>query len=413
MFLPDLWTADPRLFYASLAFLLLTLFTRFVICLRFVPRLKEGNGAALVWGTLVYMVEPNAGIQHIEPLLNTQTQHKMVDERRELTHEIDRQLARSTLISSIVMILCEDLPELVIEMLYISVVAAKSGTDARFGPVFVISLLTTLIHTLRILYEVRSLLRFLPVNGALDEVSLLSNQSNKSAPKKLDDSRLHAIATEFGGVWSDFNAEYREDLSEDTLVRAACAAGPGLLKLSLFSCTQLTNAGLSRIAGACPRLREVYLPRIPIGDVVVRELVDGCGQTLIKLAIGSCPQLTADCLVAMCGKVPRLEMLAILNNEWVTDDAVVKLLRTTPRLNFLGVLGTAVTDDTMLAVAEACPGMEKLLVQRCPISDAGLLAVAEGCPKLKVVNVTGCEQITEEGKRAANAARPGLFPPDK
>lgn len=108
--------------------------------------------------------------------------------------------------------------------------------------------------------------------------------------------------------------------------------------------------------------------------------------------------------------MPRLELLATLSNEWVTDDAVVQLLRTTPRLTFLGALGTPVTDATMLAVAECCPSMEKLLMQRFPITDAGLLAVAKTCPKLKAVNATGCELVTEPGKRAANAARPGLFP---
>ena len=111
-FLPELRRATPSLYYVSLAFLGLMMATRLYIVLSFLRgRVKPGHFTAFLRGALVYLLEPNLGMQFIEPHLKNQSFERNVDERTILTHEVDGRVARATLKSTAVMVLFEDLPE--------------------------------------------------------------------------------------------------------------------------------------------------------------------------------------------------------------------------------------------------------------------------------------------------------------
>ena len=419
LFLPQLWDTDPVLFWISLGFLVFTVLVRISVCAGFVPRLKAGRLAAFTKGALIYTLEPNAGMSYIEPLLETQSRGASVDERTILTHELDRATALATLKSTFAMVLFEDLPELAVEVAF---VVKTKGSASAAGPIFLLSATTTLMHLCRQLYEIRSLLAFLPANKALDEAAQLCNQSHKAVARhKLASAQLIAVADEVGkGVWEQFSAEGRTDLSPESIVRAARAGGARLTKLSLFGCPHVPSEGVAQIAEACPALKEAFLIRTGVRDAAIASLARNCGRNLTTLGLGVCPELTQASLFSLVGKVPNLQFLALIMNQWVEDEAVVALVKTTPALNFVALTGTRCTDETLFALAAWCPKLAKVGVVTETTTDAGILALARGCPALTVLCTKrgpggwtwggDCVHVTEEGRRAAEKARPGLFP---
>ena len=171
LFLGSLYSLnDKTLFNLSLSCLLITLLTRCAIILSFARRMRHGGCGQFVVAAAVYVVEPNAGLSMIEPLLMTETAEKFLDERAILTHEVDRMTTIATLKSVITMILLEDLPELLIEGAYLY----QANSTGPADPIFLMSTMTTLVHLMSGLYEVWVLLCFLPLNTVIRGGNVLS-----------------------------------------------------------------------------------------------------------------------------------------------------------------------------------------------------------------------------------------------
>ena len=139
-----------------------------------------------------------------------------------------------------------------------------------------------------------------------------------------------------------------------------------LTDINLYECRDVTNAGLSVLVGANPRLETVildYMSKIDDDGVMV--------------------------LAAAC---PRLTTLSIASMKRLTDAAISAVAAGCPRLERLEAnMCTRLTDASLSALA-ACANLTALNVaMAASISDAGVQALAAGCPRLALLNLAYCK----------------------
>ena len=325
------------------------------------------------------------------------------------------------------MILFEDLPELAIELAYIS----SGGADNETSSIFILSMCTTVVHLIRSVYELRSLHGFLPKNRALDEAAQLCNQSKKKAKHVLCDEQLELYSQTIGkGVWESFNAEWRIDLKASSIVQGAIAGGGKVIRVCLFGCMQLSPDDLTTIFEHCHNLEQVWTSNTNIDDACVKTLVRMCNETCTHLALSGCPNITRNIFPLMTGMLPNLCFIALSNTLdrsdslsapsylWVTDSDVIPFLRTVPLLKFLALCETSCTDETFIAAAELCPRLETVGVNK-DTTDEAIFALVRSCKNLKRF---GCQRdeagwvwnleaatVSEEAKKKARELRPNIL----
>ena len=156
-------------FWLSLLFMALTLVARVAVCVRYYVSglVKPDKLFQFMCVSCLYILEPNAGITSLRPLLVTEKVEKnsygYVMSSHSLQHDHDKLAMKSGLDSAYIMLFTEDLPELIISLIYLF----KRGSEA--DPFFFVSLVTTMFHALRQLFEIYHTNQFRDVNAFLLE----------------------------------------------------------------------------------------------------------------------------------------------------------------------------------------------------------------------------------------------------
>ena len=160
--LPDYEMAD--LFWASLSALMLSLLMRVVFCCLVRDRVDWSTSKKWRWwwyGTAMSLIEPNMGNRMMKKSFmekdksggqtwDTQKRKYVDDDRDPKAVRAANNLrnVRLEMRTSLTLVLVEDVPELVIEILYL----ARSGSEAT-SPLFIITALGTALHMIRQLKE--------------------------------------------------------------------------------------------------------------------------------------------------------------------------------------------------------------------------------------------------------------------
>ncbi|KAG8965184.1 SCF ubiquitin ligase complex subunit [Tulasnella sp. 425] len=93
----------------------------------------------------------------------------------------------------------------------------------------------------------------------------------------------------------------------------------------------------------------------------------------------------------------RLERLTLFGCSNVTEEALVKVLRSTPNLVALDITGVVeASDKAIIAAADTAPLLQGVNLGGCKkITDAGVSALATQCNHLRRVKLSGVENITD------------------
>ncbi|KAK3264150.1 hypothetical protein CYMTET_27086 [Cymbomonas tetramitiformis] len=191
--------------------------------------------------------------------------------------------------------------------------------------------------------------------------------------------------------------------------------------LNVFSCKNLTDAGLKSVGSRCVQLQHLLcgsnrvltdfsicalaccqsLRRLSIeasnaSDKTLSLLGKHC-TALQALNISSCLNVTDTGISYFAKQCPTLEQINVSYCQNVTDSAIMQLVQCCPTLKELVVSGcTGVTDISLTVVAEHCAQLQALDVFACQlVSDQSLCLIGQGCPELKKVNLGHCPLVTD------------------
>ncbi|XP_065309464.1 putative RNA-binding protein EEED8.10 isoform X2 [Dermacentor albipictus] len=213
------------------------------------------------------------------------------------------------------------------------------------------------------------------------------------------------------------------DLTELHKLSGQCfhMAGVRLRRLVLRGCSGLTATGLSKIATKCCFLSELTLSDcLQISDHDLLLLCQNLRALRLLHLSGSFLNLTADSIGAI-GHLPLLEELNLSHNKAVNDVVIGAICAGCTKLRFLDITGChhGIT-DVALSHLSRCPGLRQLKLnylgqitdsglgslscqgslqsielRGCPqVSDGGVLILVELCRDLRLLDVSGCELVT-------------------
>lgn len=189
--------------------------------------------------------------------------------------------------------------------------------------------------------------------------------------------------------------------------------------LNVFSCRNLTDAGLQSVGSRCLQLqhlvcgsnrgltdcaltccqqslRSLSIEATNASDHALSLLGKHC-TALQALNITSCLKVTDTGISYFAEQCPTLEQINLSYCPNVTDSAILQLVQFCPSLKELLVSGcTGVTDTSLTVVAERCFQLQVLDVFACQlVSDESLCLLGLGCPELKKVNFSRCPMVTD------------------
>lgn len=173
---------------------------------------------------------------------------------------------------------------------------------------------------------------------------------------------------------------------------------PQLTVINLANCYQITSVACIALAASCPRLASVDLTSCPVTEDGIFALLRGCpdleevdSHFEVLLATNVEDHITGD-------EEENLDLRGVLIVEEIV--AMCSIPDTVIAID-LSDNTLATTDGVIAELAMLVPGLEVLEVQGCQeVTDAGLLALAEYSLDLTVIDVTGCSGITFAGVAA-------------
>uniref|UniRef100_L7LQ87 Dc50 n=1 Tax=Rhipicephalus pulchellus TaxID=72859 RepID=L7LQ87_RHIPC len=213
------------------------------------------------------------------------------------------------------------------------------------------------------------------------------------------------------------------DLTELHKLSGQCfhMAGVRLRRLVLRGCSGLTATGLSKVATKCCFLSELTLSDcLQISDHDLLLLCQNLRALRVFHLSGSFLNLTGDSIGAI-GHLPLLEELNLSHNKAVNDVVIGAICAGCTKLRFLDISACSQgVTDVALNHLSRCSGLRQLKLnylgqitdsglgslschgllhsvelRGCPqVSDGGVLILVELCRDLRLLDVSGCELVT-------------------
>ena len=414
---------DVTLFWISVLAISLTLAARICEILRYVGKglVKPFKKWAFARAAAVFVIEPSAGLELLEPTLMTTKVEKnkfgRITSSRAMAQEIDRLIMDSGVRASLIMVLSEDLPELVTSLAYL---VRRGSEQESAGTLFYLSLFTTILHLGQQVFHLYFVYKFQKVNDFL-----LANASKSFDGLTFDEAVRHV--KDHRGVMTQLvfkgrtytGEEFRQlfslltytvtmvDLSHcevtDKGIASLAESCPQLETVTLVGCNAVTGEGVASLAKCCPRLAMVDFGFCSkVTDQAVQSVAKSC-RKLDYLVLAGCVQITDEGVNSLARHCPRMATISLHNCSSVTDEGVESMVQATSRVgsSFKTVdLGgcSKVTDEGVKCVAACCPGLAVLILRECSeVTDEGVKRLAAACPQLSYVNLGGCVKLTDEG----------------
>eukprot|EP00095_Tigriopus_kingsejongensis_P010595 maker-scaffold818_size92908-snap-gene-0.20 protein:Tk10595 transcript:maker-scaffold818_size92908-snap-gene-0.20-mRNA-1 annotation:"f-box lrr-repeat protein 7-like" len=224
-------------------------------------------------------------------------------------------------------------------------------------------------------------------------------------------------------LWRDITLsgdQLNVDLALATLLKLVARDSAHLMcssieKVSLHTCSRLSDAGLFLISQRCPNLRSLSLKGCrSITNLSVQAVVSRC-TGITHLDLTGCSAITTVDLrssadpcpatAALVGVPPGavrstfLHYLDLTDCTRVSDAGLGIILKNAPSLQHLYLRRCVnITDVGIKFVASQCPSLRELSISDCAqITDFGLYELAKLGPNLRYLSVAKCDQISDSG----------------
>ncbi|KAG7112295.1 SCF E3 ubiquitin ligase complex F-box protein grrA like [Verticillium longisporum] len=187
--------------------------------------------------------------------------------------------------------------------------------------------------------------------------------------------------------------------------------------LDLTSCARLTDAAVSKIIEAAPRLRNLVLAKCRnITDVAVHAIAK-LGKNLHYLHLGHCGHITDEAVKTLVAHCNRIRYIDLGCCTLLTDDSVVRLAQL-PKLKRIGLVKcSSITDESVFALARAnhrprarrdaygavigeeyyASSLERVHLSYCTnLTLKSIIKLLNYCPRLTHLSLTGVTAFLRE-----------------
>jgi hypothetical protein len=388
------------LYYTSLSFLLLSLVGRLAtsMILRSQHGVKKGKEGVFLMGMGVYLVEPNSGHEIMKRALQDKEQGGKVWDSSKGKFEastkdpvavqahIDYSAGKAEIRSICIMVLGEDLPEFIIELIYLFV-----GGEEReeMDTVFWVSVVGTLLH---MGFQLRELSI---TRGSLPELQRLAEGRNKVfVSESTTDESVKEFAVRYGSVTKKVSLRDCRAIT-DGAVEVLAKHCTGLHTIVLAECS--ADGAVEALAKHCTGLQEIYLTRCSaITDGAVEVLAKHC-TGLQGIDLNVCSAITDGAVKALAKHCTALQKIGLSGCSAITDGAIEALAKHCTGLQYIKLSEcSAITDGAVEALAKHCTGLQTIDLSYCSaITDGAIEALAKHCTSLQTIYLSSCSAITD------------------
>ncbi|KIY74192.1 RNI-like protein [Cylindrobasidium torrendii FP15055 ss-10] len=122
---------------------------------------------------------------------------------------------------------------------------------------------------------------------------------------------------------------------------------------------------------------------------------------LERLTLVGCNKLSSATLAQVIPNFTNLVAIDASGVRSVTDDLIIGVARTAPRIQGLNLTGCSlVTDAAIMEVARNCPQMRRIKMSHLEsLTDQSIQALATSCPLLLEIDINHCKLITDNAIR--------------
>ncbi|KAJ0170131.1 hypothetical protein K1T71_014059 [Dendrolimus kikuchii] len=223
-------------------------------------------------------------------------------------------------------------------------------------------------------------------------------------------SKLWNILALDGSNWQRIDLfEFQRDVEGPVIENISQRCGGFLRQLSLRGCESIGDGSMKTLAHSCPNIEDLNLNKCKkITDQTCQALGRRFGSISLNVLSQRC-SLTSrirgrtiwwkNHLMMHFSLHPKLKSFICRGCKNVNDRAVSCLATYCPDLEVLNVQGCDIlTDDSITKLG---PCMRRLCVSGCSrLTDASLLALASRCPDLVTLELAQCTQLTDAGFQA-------------
>ena len=201
------------------------------------------------------------------------------------------------------------------------------------------------------------------------------------------------------------------DLSDAQLGSLLRSAGAGLRRLSLDECDCLTDAA-APLLGGLPALHTLSLAGCEgLSARGIADAVSGLASSLtaldlsylsdadaaLQLLLRPPPVAAPAAATPAEGSLRGLRSLS-LSCSSTSDATIASLGALRPPLAALNLSSCQqLSDDAIATLLRSLPALTSCDLSYLPVSDGGALAALEGCSDLAIVNLEGCPLVSEPG----------------
>lgn len=169
-----------------------------------------------------------------------------------------------------------------------------------------------------------------------------------------------------------------------------------LRSLELYVCPKLIPTAAMLSSGT---LLKIALPGCALVDDELMTTIARMCQKLQILDLRACEKVSDAGVIAIAQRCPDLSYLnvgRIKRSEAITDLSIVEICKRTS-VETLGLAGCAISDESVLAVARHRGlQIERLSMNQChKITDYALCELLRSSPRLQVLEVVGCDKLRD------------------
>ncbi|MED6159853.1 hypothetical protein PIB30_045995 [Stylosanthes scabra] len=172
---------------------------------------------------------------------------------------------------------------------------------------------------------------------------------------------------------------------------------------------KLANICFRAVDRSCGHLQDISIETF--GTDSLLNHIANSGNTVERLRLAYCTDITSQALINAANKFPQLEELEISYSYVSSKDSIEAIGQSCPNLKVLKIImerrkikDESECNDEALAIAKTMPNLRHLNLLGNHMSIAGLVAILDGCRHLESLDLRGCFGIqylggTRLGKR--------------